>query len=284
MSRPLFERDDTVRRAVIVVHGASRDAERYYNAVVDSATQAGADGHTIVLAPQFITQEDVAAFGLADNFEYWTGSGWKFGAAAQNGFNNTSFDWLDLIVTTLVDVHPNLEHIVVAGFSAGGMLTNRYSASTWLDIYAANSQVSMSFVVGAPSSYLWMDGTRPIADDSCDEYNEYPYGLEDLGDWQYVARLDPSSMQQSLARRSVYYFVGDQDNSTTVDNLDTGCHASRQGAHRLERAQNYNQHLTGFFGFAPPLAILPGVGHNPVTAFNTDPVRSWLFTETWYDR
>ena len=52
-SYPLTERNDRIRRAVVIVHGSDRDAEGYFQIGVAAARLAGALNDTIVIAPKF---------------------------------------------------------------------------------------------------------------------------------------------------------------------------------------------------------------------------------------
>src|SRR5690349_15995610 len=49
----LTEKNESIRRAFILVHGAGRDADNYFRTAVAAAFLAGALDDTIVIAPRF---------------------------------------------------------------------------------------------------------------------------------------------------------------------------------------------------------------------------------------
>src|SRR6185436_6692126 len=52
-SAPLDARNDGIRRALVVVHGTSRDAEAEFRTAMAAAVLAGTLDETIVVAPRF---------------------------------------------------------------------------------------------------------------------------------------------------------------------------------------------------------------------------------------
>ncbi|RZS43139.1 hypothetical protein EV193_102115 [Herbihabitans rhizosphaerae] len=48
-------------RAVVVVHGTGRNADEYYDSMLRTATDAGAERDTVIIAPRFQTDEDSPA-------------------------------------------------------------------------------------------------------------------------------------------------------------------------------------------------------------------------------
>src|SRR3546814_7283961 len=57
-NRNLDELDGEVTRAVIVVNGAGRNADEYYQYIVDAAQASGVSAGTLIVVPQFLTDED----------------------------------------------------------------------------------------------------------------------------------------------------------------------------------------------------------------------------------
>jgi pimeloyl-ACP methyl ester carboxylesterase len=113
-----------VTRAVIVVHGTSRDANGYYTHMMNAATQAGVTNQTMVLAPHFEVSGDTPAGTLT-----WpSNEGWKQGDTPTTGVS--SFTVIDQLIGSLADParFPHLTHITLAGHSAGGQFTQRYAA------------------------------------------------------------------------------------------------------------------------------------------------------------
>jgi hypothetical protein len=267
--------DANVTRAVIVVHGDGRNAQQYYNDVYNNAPVGRRDSNLIIVAPQFITTLERDAYGLGPTYEVWSDDGWKHGHRAANSQRLSSYAWLDRIVNQLLSNMPNLEHIVVIGFSAGGQFVNKYSATTGIVQTAESNAVTMTFGVGAPSLYLWTTSSRPVWIGEATGYNDYPYGLDNRDNVAYVASLSNDTIRGNLYWRSIYYFVGDLDTGT--NNLAQNQAANLQGSQRRDRAINYHQHLLGAFDFDYPFFILPSIGHSFTDAATTAEVRDIMF-------
>ena len=79
----------------------------------------------------------------------------------------SSFAVADRLLAELSDAKrfPNLRRIVLAGHSAGGQFVNRYVAVGRLGESGAGParRLEYRFLVANPSSYLYLDGRRPVA-------------------------------------------------------------------------------------------------------------------------
>jgi hypothetical protein len=129
--------DPSVKRAVIVVHGSSRNAEDYYPRMRDAAKMAGALDESIILAPQFFEDEDKGTFKLDQtNIPYWDG-GWREGdpSVSPKTPKVSSYAMLDEMIKRLTNrsTFPNLQRVVVTGHSAGGQFTQRYAAGNQVE-------------------------------------------------------------------------------------------------------------------------------------------------------
>ena len=81
-SHPIDKNNDNIERVVIVIHGVLRNADEYFPNMLAAATQAGVENYTLVIAPQFLVEDDICRFGLPDDVLFWggeTGEGWKKG-------------------------------------------------------------------------------------------------------------------------------------------------------------------------------------------------------------
>src|SRR5438874_13794068 len=83
------------------------------------------------------------------------------------------------------EIFPNLKFIVLAGHSAGGQYVTRYEMANRLH---ETLGVPIAYVVANPSSYAYLDPSRPAADGAefrafgdsrnCTTYDRWPYGLQ----------------------------------------------------------------------------------------------------------
>ena len=158
---PLDTRNEAITRAVIVVHGAGRDADNYYRSALAGAFLAGALQTALVISPRLASGADAGCSdSLAQNEISWHCNSWREGGLSVSHPAATSFDFLDAILRKLArrDVFPNLRGIVVTGHSAGGQVANRYGMSSKVH---DGLGVPVQYVVANPSSYAWPTDERP---------------------------------------------------------------------------------------------------------------------------
>ena len=280
-SHDLAKSNTQIERAVVVIHGTERNADTYYASMMTAASMSGINlNSTIILAPQFLLEEDINFHSLDNEHLYWSNDGWKSGSFSRIENTNprsqriSSYAVLDTIMLRLANNLPNLKSIIFTGFSAGGQLANRYSASTpVVDILCSKYQISTKFVVGSPSSYLYLDNKRvvegtknqfAIPSTSCIEYNEWKFGLGNL--FNYPALSGAESIRNKLEKREVVYLLGENDNNPRSSSLDTTCEAMLQGKERLERGIIYFNYLKSYYGSKiinfHSLYTVPNVAHD----------------------
>jgi uncharacterized repeat protein (TIGR01451 family) len=295
---PLESGNAAITRAVIVIHGMGRTADSYYNTVANAALQAGAETRTIILAPQFLIEQDIVDYSLGNQVLFWSEGGWKQGDLSLSTSQHprpawiSSFSVVDTIMEMLSDraQFPNLKQIVVAGHSAGGQFVNRFAAGNRMHTALAQQYgIRFRYIVANPSSYLYFDGERRVAGTldrfaipdygGCSYYNQYKYGLEYLNN--YMSTTGAEQIRAQYPTREVAYLLGSQDTDPNASDLDKGCAAMFQGVHRLERGTIYYNYVLHYFG--PDVAgkhtkaIVPGVGHSAYGMFNSACGLRYLF-------
>ncbi len=288
-----------VTRAVIAIHGAERRATVTYAAVLVAAQAAGEDANTLIVAPQFLNEADP---GRSDDILYWTGAAWRFGNRSVNGQPRvSSYEVLDIILTTIVDSgnFPNLATLVVAGHSAGGQFTQRFSAASPAEIHISEElAIPMRYVVMNPGSWLYLDPARwdpdsacflPPDPQACPGYDDYGYGLRaNLN--EYMRAVGPNAIRAQFGQRRVAHVLGDQDICrpgevcTTPPGSpppDGGCAAMLEGGHRFERGSIFYEYIQYFYGTQildrHSLHIVPGVGHDGTAMFTSAESVSAIF-------
>ncbi len=175
---PLREKNENIRRALVVVHGASRDADNYFESAVAAASRAKALEDTIVIAPRMASNDGRNCRDrLAPNEVDYNCSSWRNGGPALSDDKVNSFEFLDELLRQLAqkDVFPNLGAIVVTGHSAGGQVVTRYAMANQVHDQLG---VPVRHVVANPSSYAYLDDTRRFKADNCAKYDNWPYGLK----------------------------------------------------------------------------------------------------------
>src|SRR5438093_8382229 len=92
-----------ITRALVMVHGAGRDADNYFRTAIASAFLAGALDDTIVISPRFASSERGCQDRLAANEISWscTGDSWRWGGVASSDNRVTSYDLADELLRKL---------------------------------------------------------------------------------------------------------------------------------------------------------------------------------------
>ncbi|SDW13745.1 hypothetical protein SAMN05518669_10149 [Variovorax sp. YR634] len=286
-------------KALIAMHGHSRDANKTFEATLRTVRNAGALDDTLVVAPLFQVPADKAASrcnspGLPapqPGDLLWTCGSWLEGGRSASGSRIGSFAVMDALVAELVQRWPSLRTVTIAGFSAGGQFAQRYAA------FAQNGgtagKVAMRYVVADPSTWLYFDPVRPqLSSDgasvsgfavpdaaACPEMNRWKYGTDDL-----PAHLGRSAAQarRQYAEADISYLEGELDSNdargTAYRVLDKSCAAAAQGPFRLQRGLAYAQYDRTLLAPAKrrEVVVVPGCAHDVACVFPSEAARAAL--------
>ncbi len=284
-SYPLTTKNEAITRAFVLIHGAGRDADSYFRTAVAAGFLAGALDNTIILAPRFAAKNGVCNDTLDATELNWPcgGNSWRAGGAATNNERLTSFDLMDEVLRKLAqkDVFPNLKAIVISGHSAGGQYVTRYQMASQVH---DSLGVPVTYIVSNPSSYAYLDATRPNAagDDfrafndarNCTTFDQWPYGLQNRAG--YAAKLSDEQLKKQLAARSVIYLLGELD-TTPLAGFDGSCPAMAQGANRWLRGQAFAKYVNQKFGAKHQVTTVPLCGHNARCIFTAEVALPLIF-------
>ncbi len=277
-SHALETADPAIQRALVLVHGGDRGAERSFRTGLAAAFLAGELDTTLVVAPRFASSQGPECHDLvAANEIAWPCGGWRWGSVALTSDAITSFGALDDTLKQLArrDLFPNLRAVVVAGFSAGGQFVVRYAMANRVHDTLG---VPVAYVVGSPSSYAYPDAARPNPEhdnriepysdgQNCTTFHRWPYGMQDRQG--YAAGVTDAQLRTQLAARPITYLVGALD--TTLDGgLDMSCPAVAQGNGRVERAQAFVKLVTEKYQVSQRLTLVRGCGHEERCVFTSD--------------
>ena len=151
-------------RAVIVIHGWSRNADDYYNSVMQAkGIFPGVGDDTVVIAPRFQSEDD----SPAEDELYWSKGGWSRGDNSLDGAQFSSFSVADGLLESISSRFPNVLDIVIAGHGAGAQFVQRYAGmGAVLDI---RCDIKVRYVVSNPGSYMWATNERPGSTLGCDD-------------------------------------------------------------------------------------------------------------------
>lgn len=303
---PLDHSDAHIRRALIMVHGALRNADRYFATAAAAGFLAGALDDTLIIAPAFHSADGECHDQLAPGEISWGcgAANWRSGGAAASQPGVTSFDFMDQLLELLADKRrfPSLKMIVIAGHSAGGQFVTRYEMANQVH---DRLDVGVQYVVANPSSYAWPDARRALAEGPADPaaaheawkseaaqtgyafgpfdaakapgYDDWPYGLEHRSG--YAARLSDETLKAQLASRPATYLLGQVD-VLPLGGFDGSPRAMAQGPTRRARGEAFVQRIGETLAAHPRLTIVPECGHNDRCIFTTPEVLGVLFPPT----
>ncbi len=286
-SYPLDAANDRITRALIVVHGAGRNADDYFRTGVAAAFLAGALEDTIVIAPRFASNDGRGcADKLAAHEVSWScgGDSWRSGGLASSDDRLNSYDLMDEILRKLArkKEFPKLKAIVVSGHSAGGQFVTRYEMANKVHDTLG---VPVTYVVSNPSSYAYPDANRPVNDGAsfrpyrdgrnCTTYDMWPYGLEKRGSG-YAAAVPGEQLKKQLAARPTTYLLGELD-VMPVGGFDSSCPAMAQGPTRRARGEAFAKYVNEKDGAHHNVVIVSLCGHNARCMFTSDQALPILF-------
>ena len=309
-SFPLGVKNPDVTRALVVVHGAGRDADNTFRHVLAAAFLAGELENTVVISPRFASSTGngcTVADKVSDREATWECDGpsrWMVGGGAADNSTVTSFDFVDGVLQTLArkDSFPSLKAIVVAGHSAGGQFVSRYQMANRVH---ATLGIPLTYVVANPSSYAYLDATRPSVTAlaanvsalgpgyvatlpptpppsfipfsdarNCTTYDSWPYGLQRrVG---YAARLTDDQLKKQLSTRGTTYPLGALD-ILPLFGFDGSCSANAQGPTRFARGLAFSRYVTERFGAKHEVVIVPACGHSARCMFTDNVALGLLF-------
>jgi hypothetical protein len=272
-----------------------------------AAFLGGALENTVVISPRFASNNDGCEDKISDGEARWQCNGperWTAGGGAVDHASVTTFDIMDglLLKLSLRDAFPNLRAIVLAGHSAGGQFVTRYEMANHVHDQLTTP---IRYVVANPSSYGYLDTTRPSATvlaanvsalgpgyvaalpdkppapfvpfgdaRNCTTYDQWPYGLKNrVG---YAAKLTEDQLKAQVVSRPTTYLLGGLD-ILPLFGFDGSCAAMAQGPTRLARGLAWGKYINDNFGAKHEVLVVPACGHNARCMFTDDATVGLLF-------
>ena len=263
-----------ITRAIVIFHGLHRNAEGYLRDVEEARSKAGIPkASTLLIAPQFLNEEDARAHKLPATVLRWHHAKWEAGEPATKPAAISSYDAIDAILARLSDrtLFPNLRKIVLAGHSGGGQIVQRYAVAGRQIAAVENAGIALRYVAANPSSYVYFDDYRPVAgaQNGCKEFNTWKYGLRHAP--PYLGSPSATALETAYISRRVTYLLGTADDDPNGPDIDRDCAAEAQGPTRLRRGANYFKYLQSRHasGLEHRVLLVPGVAHNARRMFTS---------------
>jgi pimeloyl-ACP methyl ester carboxylesterase len=290
-------------RALVMVHGAGRNADHYFETAIAAGFLDGALDNTMIVSPHLIASPDKPQ---ANEVMWPNGSNsWRAGGMSPSNPTLSSFDFIDEILRKLANKKnfPNLTKVVVAGHSAGGQVATRYEM---VNKVHGKLGVEITYVVANPSSYAWPAAVRPLPTGNADpagadkealgpngekvnsnftygafdaskapNYDRWPTGLEARTNG-YAAGMSEDQLKKQLAERPTTYLLGQVD-VLPLGGFDSSPTAMAQGPTRRARGEAFYKYITDNLGAKQNIMIVPECGHNDRCIFTTNSVFPVIF-------
>lgn len=158
---------------MIVIHGWARNADDYYNSVMESKDLfPGVGDDTVIIAPRFQSESD----GPADDELYWSTGGWSMVSNSLDGADFSSFSVVDGLLESISSRFPNVTDVVIAGHGAGAQFVQRYAGIGRDMKNVIRCDIKVRYVVSNPGSYMWPTSQRPGSTLGCDGLTEFITG------------------------------------------------------------------------------------------------------------
>ncbi len=198
---------DENTKVIFIIHGNSRDVERYINLWLEPSK----DKNVILVAPHF-TRSNYSNFGTLQIAR-------SSGKILKNQSNNLK-NSLSLFFTYFKNKY-NLQTSTysIFGFSAGSQFAHRYL------LFSDDIQVDR-VVLGSAGWYTFLNN------------EPYPYGMRNMP-------IERERYEWFLSRE-VLFILGAKDNDPNHESLNNSKGAKQQGSNRFDRGQNYFKNLVIF--------------------------------------
>lgn len=267
-SAPLDRPAPSITRAVIMVPGLTRVADRYAGYLSAALSRAGGTTDTtLLIVPQFTTQADHDAHGLPANTARWDAEEWPAGVPALGAGGISSYAVIDALFARLGEraLFPALHHVVLAGHSAGAQMTQRYAVVGKGEAALTRHAIAVRYVIANPSSWLWFGTERPRSIDECPDFDRWRYGFRDPPGYVIAA----PDYERRYVARDVVYLLGELDREPIHPSLDKHCSAMAQGEHRLARGMLFMfvMEMRQPNQFYHRMFMIRHVGHDPARMF-----------------
>jgi len=279
-SFPLFEVESAlsnIHSAVIVVHGANRNANDYFNYLMSALKAQEKEQEVVLVAPHF-QSDDMAQPGEF----FWSGNSWREGQPANSMAKISSFEAVDQIISQLSDKekYPSLDQVIVTGHSSGGLYTHLYAAAN--DSESTYPGLNFTYIVANSQYFYYPDGQRIEESNNqlytptgCTGYDIWPQGYSVIP--PYLGNTSMPEFNEQFVNRNIIYLLGNGDGPDGALNT-TDCAATLLGATRFSRGKNMYRYMELVYGSAHNHTeeIVEGVGHNGLGMYQSAEFRALL--------
>ncbi|NVK83229.1 MAG: Ig-like domain-containing protein [Cytophagia bacterium] len=267
---------EKLKYAIIVVHGANRDADNYFNFLVNPLNSEGLMENTILISPEFKDNSTAS-----NNDLYWN-SDWREGQKSTSNTKISSFEAIDAILTRLSDreAFPVLEKVIVTGHSSGGLFTQVYGLANQAE--SQISHLSFDYVVTNSQYFYYPDEKRYDEQNNqfytpsgCASYNQWPLGYTNPP--AYVSAQGETQMDANLLSRNFTYFLGNGSQADPALNTND-CGAILLGSSRFKRGEHIYAWLESEYSSQhnSTKVVVDGIGHDGQGMYQSNDFKTLL--------
>ena len=194
-------------KVLFIIHGASRDVNKYLEAWIDDAENK----NIILVAPHF----------TKDSFKYYSTLGLASSSGKMMDDSKTNLSNSIALFFNIFKSKYSLstDKYLIFGFSGGSQFVHRYM------MYGKDTRIEKA-VLGSAGWYTFLNN------------EPFPFGIKNMP-------LDKKRIDWFLSRE-VLFILGKSDNDPNHPTLNSNKKAIEQGEHRYERGQNYFNSLTHY--------------------------------------
>ncbi|TVQ76093.1 MAG: T9SS C-terminal target domain-containing protein [Flavobacteriales bacterium] len=276
----LITTNNDIQLAVIPIQNLNKNSQEMFQLFNTQIQSLGLSNEAVVIAPQFLDENDVLFHHLDSSYLYWAGDSISIFDGYPSLNSNASiesFAVIDSLISKLKNMYPSLCQIIVVGNQYGGSFTQRYAL---LSIAENTVGIPIRYVVGNANWYTYLNNERKVSNaldqfsvpSSCSDYNTWPFGLDNRNISNYVGSVSVDSILSRNAKRELVYVLGALDTETQLSELGLGCLSASQGENRHERGVVFSNYLVNFFGSntagSQQTISLQGVGKEAAPLFS----------------
>lgn len=255
---------ENLKYAIVVVHGANRDADNYYSWLLNPLNSEGLLENTILIAPEF--KDNTAASG---NQLYWNND-WREGQKSISTAKISSFEAIDALLERLSnkEVFPVLEKVIITGHSSGGLFTQVYGVTNPTETSTSSSHLTFNYIVANSQYFYYPDNQRYDEQNSqfftptgCPTFNHWPLGF--ISSPSYASVQGENKIDDNLLERKFTYFLGNGTGADPALNMND-CAAVLLGSSRFKRGEHIFSWLgTQYNGqHNSTKVVVNGIGHD----------------------
>ena len=302
-SHPLDVANPAIVRALVMVHGAGRNADHYFETSTGAAFLAGALDNTIIIAPRFAAGNDK----VAKNEVLWPerGENWRSGGALSDGLDvrfvrsHGRHSAHARQQADFSEPHQDrrrralrrrpVRHALCDGEQGTrqaergrGELRCRQPVELRVASRRARAPERNADPATADKEALGPNGEKvngeftygPFDSTKAPSYNRWPAGLANRTG--YTAGMSDDQLRRQLVERPTTYLLGQVD-VLPLGGFDSSPNAMAQGPTRRARGEAFFKYVNEVLGAKHRAIIVPECGHNDRCIYTTDLVFPVIF-------